>query len=208
MVAFHEIFNEPVWANFSWDPESLPSAESWSQWKDFAEEVIDIIRANDPNTPIIVGGLQWSYDLSFAASNPVDRPNIVYGVHPYPSSNWAKSWEEAFGSLKESHPVFATEFGFCTDDPQSHYYEGNYEGSQPYREAIISFLEARGISWAVWCFSVSWTPTLLKDLDYTPTEAGEFFRNMLTEYASHPSSLAPPLDGTASRGNGLTSSMD
>ena len=59
--------------------------------------------------------------------------------------------------------------------------EDLYHGDVRYREAIISYLEAKKISWSVWCFSVIWTPALLADKNFTPTEAGAFFRQKLLE---------------------------
>ena len=106
VIAFYELFNEPVSGN------DIATREDWLLWKTFAEELIDIIRVNDPDGLVIVGGLQWGYDLSYVLSFPVERENIVYATHPYPGTEWNRSWDEAFGKIKNQYPVFATEFGF------------------------------------------------------------------------------------------------
>lgn len=107
VVAFYELMNEPTGSD-----RRAPTVDDWLQWKGFAEEVIDVIRANDPDTPVIVSGLHWSYDISFAEDYPVERPNVIYGVHPYPGQLQYKSFYDAFGRVALQHAVFATEFGY------------------------------------------------------------------------------------------------
>ncbi|MBD3233820.1 MAG: cellulase family glycosylhydrolase [candidate division Zixibacteria bacterium] len=107
VIAFYELINEPT----STRPMN-PTLEDWLLWKEFAEEIIDTIRSNDPNSVIIVNGLYWGYDISYAIDHPIDRENIVYGTHPYPQKALYKSWEEAFGAVADKYPVFVTEFGF------------------------------------------------------------------------------------------------
>ncbi|MFQ5652214.1 MAG: glycoside hydrolase family 5 protein [bacterium] len=166
VVAFYELFNEP----FGVDGPATP--DDWQPWKAFAETVIDIIRKNDPDAVVIGGGLDHGYDLSQVLQNPIDRPDLVYATHPYPDKNkWGRNWDEAFGDVSAQYPVFATEFGFT---PES---EREYAGEGRYREAVFDYLESKKISWTAWCFSRNWTPALLRDNDYTPTEAGAFVRD-------------------------------
>ncbi len=94
------------------------------------------------------------------------------------------SWDDAFGNIKEVFPVFATEFGFAPSGQQ--HAEDNYPGPGLYREEIINYLEERKISWTVWCFSSTWGPSLLSDINsYMPSESGAFFRSKLLEYHNH-----------------------
>ena len=41
-------------------------------------------------------------------------------------------------------------------------------------QAIIKYLEDKGISWTVWCFDPEWGPTLIRNWDYQLTSSGEF----------------------------------
>ena len=109
-VAFYEIMNEPTYSNNKSRLDNALLKKDWLLWKEFAEEIIDVIRKNDPDSVIIVGGLVWGYDISFALECPIERKNIVYGTHPYPWRCEHKSWNEAFGNIKNKYPVFATEF--------------------------------------------------------------------------------------------------
>lgn len=109
-VAFYEIMNEPTYSSNESKLDNASLKKDWLLWKEFAEEIIDVIRKNDPDSVIIVGGLVWGYDISFALEYPIERENIVYGTHPYPWRSEYKSWDKAFGNIKNKYPVFATEF--------------------------------------------------------------------------------------------------
>ncbi len=166
-VAFYEIFNEPTAESGATD------SKSWQDWKIKSESIIDEIRAVDSDCKVIVGGINYAYDLEFAALNPVNRPNIVYATHPYP--NESLSWDAAFGNLKSNYPIFATEFGFDPGAaPGIH-----YKADSQYGNDIINYLEAKKISWTVWNFSPIYDPKLLSDWNYNPTSSGLLFKTYL-----------------------------
>jgi len=171
VVAFYELFNEP--ANVG----SKDHEGDWQRWKTLCEGLVDVIRANDDHTPIIVGGLHYAYNLSHVLANPVGRPNIVYATHVYPQAPRAL-WDFHFGNVAKVYPVFCTELGFDSRYPK--YAEETLYGAKGrYRRELISYLEERGISWTVWCFAPDWGPGLLKDWDYKSNEAGAFFKEQL-----------------------------
>ena len=166
-VVFYELFNEPT------AEAGATLQKSWDDWKTMAENMIDNIRSVDNDAKIIVGGLNYAYDLEYAAAAPVNRPNIVYATHPYP--NELITWDTGFGNLKASYPVFATEFGY---DPSAA--DGiNYKATDQYGNEIISYLEAKKISWTVWNFSPIYDPKLLSDWSYNATSSGAVFKNYL-----------------------------
>lgn len=178
-VAFYEIFNEPMRSE---EDKGLPSAEGWDIWKNFCEEIIDLIRQNDPDKIVIVGGLGAAYDLSFVIENPIERANIAYATHIYPPAVWYKDWDSAFGNTASQYPVIATEIGFNNQDESYELTESAYNGPGGlYRHAIVDYLESHQIGWVVWSFSHVWGPALLSDSSFTPTEAGEYFRERLLE---------------------------
>jgi hypothetical protein len=135
------------------------------------ERTTDVIREADALTPVMVGGLQFAYDLAFVTERPVRRDNVVYVTHPYPNANWRIDWDEAFGDIAARYPVFATELGYDDDG----YRIDEFQGAGAYPETLMAYLDERGIGWTAWSFS-GFPPALLADDDYTPTEAGEFFR--------------------------------
>jgi len=173
VVAFFELFNESAReAKHSFPAEN--TAEDWKDWRDFNESLIDIIRLFAPDKPVLVGGFQFAYDLSYVTRWPVRRDNVIYATHVYPESAWKIGWDEAFGELKKTHPVFLTEFGFGDEKPES-----LYEGDKRFRDAIVDYVEARKIGWTAWAFSAAFTPRLLTDEHFSPSEQGAFIKDVL-----------------------------
>lgn len=227
VVAFYELFNEPTFSG-NWPPTKESLGKDWLDWKTFVEEVVDTIRANDPESIIIVGGLVWAHDISFVSNEPIARSNIAYAVHPYPATMWYPiSWEEAFVVIKNEYPVFITEFGVggqtllkvkevqdyireyidvekyerelekIKDNPDevrrlykeflnevwSNLYTSSYLNGilTEYKTEIKSLLDDKKIGWSAWIFDFEWGNGLIEDRNYTPTDAGEFFKGWLSE---------------------------
>jgi aryl-phospho-beta-D-glucosidase BglC (GH1 family) len=173
-VAAYEIFNEPTNLSF---PTQM---SDWASWKNDAETIISAIRAIDPQKIIIVGGLQWAYDLSPVAANPISDTNIVYATHVYPGSNYNRSWDEAFGDLSSIYPVIATEIGYTPGSNAEPYGENRYP---LYTNLLKNYFLSKNISWTAWCFSTVWEPQLITDQTlYTPSAAGQYFKDWLASY--------------------------
>jgi endoglucanase len=167
-VAFYELFNEPT--IYRGQLGSLP----WSEWKKINENIINLIRAFDPETIPLVAGLDWAYDLSPLRDDPVNAEGIGYVTHPYSnkrSQPWEPKWEENFGFAADRYPVVATEFGLFSAPGQP--------GQEDYGNRIIRYLEGRGISWMCWIYDPEWWPQLLKSWNYDLTEEGKFFKKAM-----------------------------
>lgn len=97
----YEICNEPN------------SGPSWNDIKSYANEIIPIIRANDPDSVIIVGTPTWSQDIDQAAASPLDFENVMYALHFYAATHtdWLRSRME--NCINGGLPVFVSEFGIC-----------------------------------------------------------------------------------------------
>lgn len=97
----YEICNEPN------------SGTSWNDIKSYANEIIPIIRANDPNSVIIVGTPTWSQDIDQAAASPLEFENVMYALHFYAATHtdWLRSRME--NCINGGLPVFISEFGIC-----------------------------------------------------------------------------------------------
>jgi hypothetical protein len=174
-VAFFELFNEPT----SWMSDGTTTTTTWKQWRPLAEGLVDLIRGRGASAVCLVSGFHWAYDLTAAGTDPVARDGVAYAVHPYPSQGGATgvdSWQQSFGYLAATYPVFATELGFDADpgDPVA------YATADGYGTLLDTFLADRGIHWTVWVFHPVWTPSLLADWSYTPTAPqGDFYRSLL-----------------------------
>ena len=177
-VAFYEIINEQ--ASHPWDGRTY--SEDWVILKDFSELVIDLIRENDPETIVIVGGLRWSADLSYVLNNPIQRSNVAYAMHLYP--NTADDWDLAFGDVAKRHPVIISDTTFEINITGTYAWlnESNYRGDQPFRFALMDYVDERGLSWVGVVFSSQWDSGLVQNQSFEPNEVGQFFRDQLSSY--------------------------
>lgn len=97
----YEICNEPN------------GSGSWQDVTTYANEIIPIIRANDPNSVILVGTPQWSQNIDQALAAPLKFDNIMYTLHFYAATHtdWLRNKMES--CINSGLPVFVSEFGTC-----------------------------------------------------------------------------------------------
>ena len=102
----YEIMNEPnneSGGNVTWAGDCKP----------YAQEVIPIIRANDPDNIVIVGGPSWSSLQQEVINSPLTGfTNIVYTVHQYTNesqSYWPTS--RMISAMNKGMCVFVSEWG-------------------------------------------------------------------------------------------------
>ncbi|GAF05695.1 cellulase family glycosylhydrolase [Saccharicrinis fermentans] len=123
-----------------------PNGIEWSRVKEYANEIIPIIRANDPNTIIIVGTPNWCQDVDIAAESPIQGDNIMYSLHFYAGTHLSWLRDKAMNAINAGLPIFVTEFGTS---------QASGDGG-PYIEECdkwMSFMEENKISWCNWSFS-------------------------------------------------------
>ena len=176
VVAMYELYNEPTVTGERF------GELSWEEWKVMNEEMIDIVRKNDPEAVILVAGFNWAYDLTPVKNNPVDREGIAYVSHPYPEKRdqpWEPKWEKDWGFVADNYPVILTEIGYALpEEPGVHV---PVHGDETYGNALVDYSGSNGISWVVWCFDPDWSPVMFFDWDYTPSSQGQFFREVMLE---------------------------
>lgn len=173
-VALYELFNEPTVT----DPNV--GTCTWDEWKALQEEIIDTIRAINPNAICLCAGFDWAYDLKPIASAPIEREGVAYVSHPYPMKTgqpWEENWERDFGYVADKYPVICTEIGFCLENERGAHVP--VKSTPEYAERITDYFEQKGISFTVWCFDTSWAPMLISDWNFTPTTQGKFFKSYL-----------------------------
>ena len=138
----YEICNEP-----SQDPSGNSlSSVSWARVKSYAQEIIDVIVENDPNSIIIVGTPVWSQRVIAAADSPLDYPNAMYALHFYADSHKQKLRDEADIALDKNCPIFVSEFGTCNESGG---------GNVNVAETInwLEWMNENNISWVNWNFA-------------------------------------------------------
>lgn len=156
------------------------------------QTLIDAIRALGANNLVIVGGLDWGFDLTSAADEKyrlVDTQEgngIVLDTHPYP---WkSKNWSTIIDKAGEHYPIIVGEFG---TNPSSIDPNKPDEGSfRNYHETLFNWIEEKGYSFAAWSFHPGAGPCLIKGWNYDPTPYhGVFVRELLLDEASRGVSL-------------------
>eukprot|EP01060_Flectonema_neradi_P041728 TRINITY_DN99_c0_g1_i2.p1 TRINITY_DN99_c0_g1~~TRINITY_DN99_c0_g1_i2.p1 ORF type:complete len:1288 (+),score=323.51 TRINITY_DN99_c0_g1_i2:47-3910(+) len=87
-----------------------PNGVSWSEVKQYLDNMIDVIRAVDSETIIICGTPTWSQDIDQPAAIPVARPyHVMYTFHFYAGSHISLLGRvEQYAS---QIPIFVTEWG-------------------------------------------------------------------------------------------------
>ncbi len=103
VIAFYELYNEPTYSGVG-----VARSNDWLRHAAFMEKVIWAIRENDPETIVLVAGLNWAKDVEGALIRSIQDDNVAYAVHPYPYADLP-----VIKDVMERYPVFVSEFGHC-----------------------------------------------------------------------------------------------
>ncbi|WP_213454641.1 cellulase family glycosylhydrolase [Rhizomonospora bruguierae] len=183
--------------NVIYEITNEPNGVSWSTIKNYAEQVIPVIRANDPDGVVIVGTRGWSSlgiseggNSDEIVNNPVRADNIMYSFHFYAAShkdNYRSEVQRAASRL----PLFVTEFGTVT-------YTGDGGVDNASSTAWLDLLDRLKISYANWTYSdanegsAAFKPGTCSGGTYTGTsvltDSGVFMRNRIRTPDNFPTS--------------------
>jgi len=162
------------------EPHDIP----WTTWRDGGlvdgyqaagmQQLYDAVRAAGARNLVLIGGVNWAFDLSGVANNPVAGYNIAYATHPYdvggrPPSTWDRNW----GYLTRTDPVVVTEFGnatgTCTTD---------------YSDQLIKYADAYAASWTARVPGPGGCkfPAIIDDWNGTPSPSGLVVKAALLGY--------------------------
>jgi endoglucanase len=129
-----------------------PNGVDWATIKSYAEEIIPVIRAADPDGIVIVGTRAWSsLGVSEGASAaevvaaPVAAPNVMYSFHFYAASH-RDSYRNELRWASERLPMFVTEWG-------TQLFTGDGADDFVSAQAYVDLMAERKISWTSWNFS-------------------------------------------------------
>ncbi len=84
-----------------------PNGVNWATVKNYADQIIPIIRANDPDTIIIVGTPNWSQLGTDVVNNKLNYTNIMYTFHFYAATHSTS----LLTPFTDKLPIFCTEWG-------------------------------------------------------------------------------------------------
>lgn len=170
-----------------------PHNVDWACWQDGCQiegedvgsyraagmtELVEAVRSTGARQPIMLGGVDWSRDLSqWLAHLPSDPGNaIVASNHTYDFAACFGKCRAALAQIARRFPVVSGEIG-----------EGDC--AHRYIDPYMRWADRHGISYLAWAWNAEggWTceggPTLIQDYSGTPTAFGVGFRDHLRELA-------------------------
>lgn len=130
----YEICNEPN------------GGTTWEDITSYAQAIIPLIRANDPDAIIVVGTPTWSQEIDKAAAAPLDFDNVMYTLHFYATTHKDDLRQRLKAAVEDGLPVFVTEFGICDAS-------GNGQIDYDSADAWIELLDSLDISYICWNLS-------------------------------------------------------
>lgn len=124
-----------------------PNGCSWSEIKRYANRIIPVIRAADPDAVILVGTPTWSQDVDVASQDPlVGYNNIMYTCHFYAATHQDNIRQKVRVAHQNGLPIFVSEFGISSAD-------GNGTINPTSGNTWIELLNQYGISRVGWALS-------------------------------------------------------
>ena len=132
---FYEICNEPN------------GNVSWNEIKNYAEQVIEVIRGNDKEGVILVGTPNWSQYVDQAAAEPIQGyDNIMYTLHFYAATHTDSLRDTMVKAVEAGLPVFVSEYGICDAS-------GNGAVNTEQADKWIAVMDSYDISYVAWNLS-------------------------------------------------------
>ena len=168
----YEIFNEPN------------GETSWEDIKEYANNIIPIIRKNSPNAIILVGTPNYCVDIKSAINDPLEYENIMYTYHLYTGTSDGGYKYLLNDALKNNIPVFISEWGFSPE-------KNDADIDLKKGREFLEFLKQNNISWINWSLSNKDEPYsfIRYDIDKLSrwnndelTSVGKFVKNAFSNY--------------------------
>jgi endoglucanase len=182
-----ELYNEPHDVSADVWKSGGDTGAGWSAVG--MQQLYDAVRATGAENLVLIGGLNWAYDLSMVPTERIAGYNIAYATHPYTDTSGLirppSDWGRAFGFLSATDPVVVTEFGVLNDTACTTDYDAE----------VIQYADAHFIGWTSWAWYPGGClfPALIDDWSGTPSPIGSIVKTALLGYSDPPASS--PLAG-------------
>ena len=144
------------------------------------QALVDAVRGTGARNIVVVGGLDWAYDLSgvargFELKDATGR-GIIYATHIYP---WKRGWQEKVLVVAERHPILVGEVG--ADIKKMDFIPASaQEDPFTWVPDMLGLIQKHRLHWTAFSFHPSATPVLITGWDYTPTPFwGAFVKDAL-----------------------------
>ncbi|MFG2314663.1 cellulase family glycosylhydrolase [Streptomyces tendae] len=183
--------------NVIYEIANEPNGVSWTAVKSYAEQVIPVIRAADPDAVVIVGTRGWSSlgvsdgaNESEVVNNPVNATNIMYAFHFYAASH-KDAYRATVSRAATQLPLFVSEFGTVSAT-------GGGAVDRASSVAWLDLLDRLKISYANWTYSdadegsAAFKPGTCAGTDYGSsgvlTESGALLKSRISTADDFPTS--------------------
>lgn len=124
-----------------------PTEVEWKETKEYAEELIPVIRANAPDAIVVVPTPRWDQDIDKAADDPVTSDkNIVYALHYYAATHTDWLRDRAQKAIDSGLPVFISE---CAS--MEHTGDGRIDEES--WQKWMDFADKNRVGWIAWSVS-------------------------------------------------------
>jgi endoglucanase len=130
----YEIFNEPDY-------------ETWAEVKKYSIEIIEAIRAIDPDNIILVGSPHWDQDVHVVADDPIKGySNLLYSLHFYAATHKQDLRARGDYALGKGLPLFISESAGMEAT-------GNGPLNKEEWNRWVDWAEQHKLSWITWSVS-------------------------------------------------------
>ncbi|CAN5577458.1 hypothetical protein BH10PLA2_BH10PLA2_08240 [soil metagenome] len=129
--------------------------------------LLETVRATGARNVVLVGGLDWSYDLAgILQDRQLADPNgngIIYANHAYPfKGDSVAQWIKKMEAATEKLAVNISEFGSAPDGARG------IRGEQWVRQ-VLQAMRDHDWDWIAWDLHPEAGPKMISDWNYTPT---------------------------------------
>jgi endoglucanase len=138
--------------NVLYEIANEPDGVAWSRIKNYAEDLIPVIRRQDPASVVLVGTRAWSSlgiaegaDEREVVDNPVRAGNILYTFHFFAASHGAEYFD-TLSRAADRLPLFVSEFGTQT-------FSGDGADDFAMSEHYLRLMDRKKIGWTNWNYS-------------------------------------------------------
>jgi endoglucanase len=165
-----EIYTEPHDVSWQvWRDGGQVSTDSGPYQTPGMQRLVTLLNTVAPHHLVVVGGLQYAYDLSGVLNGyPIVGNDVVYATHPYDYSNKQPAdWSRAFGELAQRAPVIASEFG-------------EFDGGTHYIKQVLAYFMSAHTGYFAWAWTAGTGNTdLLKTgvWNGTPSAYGQYIHD-------------------------------
>ncbi len=183
-----DLFNEPhgttweIWRDggFIADKKKAADEDSFLTPEDKAkaakgyqgvgmQALLNTVREAGAKNVVIVGGLDWAYDLSGIANgfalDDKGGHGIIYASHIYP---WKRGWKDKALAVVDKYPLILGEVGadihkmdFIPKEAQ--------EDPATWVPDMLGLIQKYKIHWTGFSFHPKATPVMIEDWSYQPT---------------------------------------